>query len=117
MLLDRCFLTVSLAIPVAVMLSQCMGIGGCLCPISYRVILMILPSLVFMNNAASSASAADATTNFRIPHMMNIAPFNLIGLPFSDTLPINNSPAILLVARDSERYGAFEWMFNIMSEA
>ena len=62
MLLDHCFLTVSLAIPVAVMLSQYMGVGGCLWPISSRVILIILPSLAFMNSAASSASAADATT-------------------------------------------------------
>ena len=78
---------------------------------------MILPSLAFMNNAASYASAADAITNLRIPHMMNIAPFNLMGLPFSGTLPIKNSPAILHLARDSERYEASEWMFNIMLEA
>ena len=77
---------------------------------------MILPSWAFMNNAASSASAADATTSLRMPHMMNIAPFNLMGLPFTGTLPIKKSPAVLLFARDLERYEASEWMFNIMLE-
>ena len=73
----------SLAIPVAVILLQCIGVGGCLCPISSSVILMIFPSFALMNKAASSASAADAITYFSMPHMINIAPFNLMGLPFT----------------------------------
>ena len=78
---------------------------------------MILPSLAFMNNAANSASAAEATTHLSMPHMINIAPFSLVGLPFTGTLPVKNPPAILLLARDLERHDASEWMFNIISEA
>ena len=67
---DRCFLTVSLAMPVAVMLSQCTGVGGWGCPISCRIRRCIFPSLQLRNNAPSSASAADATTSYSIPHNM-----------------------------------------------
>ena len=64
---DRCFLTVSLAIPTAVLLSQCTGVGGCSCPSSSRISQIVLPSWQFTKRAPSSASAADATTNFNIP--------------------------------------------------
>ena len=67
---ERCFLIVSFAIPAAVMLSQCMGVAGCGWPISCKVSRIILPSLQFINNDPKSASAADATTNLSIPHMI-----------------------------------------------
>ena len=67
---ERCFLIVPFAIPVAVMLSQCMGVAGCGFPISCKVSRIILPSLQLINNAPNSASAADATTNLSIPHMI-----------------------------------------------
>ena len=67
---ERCFLIVSFAIPYAVMLLQCMGVAGCRWPISCKVSRIILPSLQLRNNAPNSASAADTTTNLRIPHMM-----------------------------------------------
>ena len=67
---ERCFLIVSFAIPVAVILSQCMGVADCGCPISCKFSRIILPSLQLRNNAPHSASAADATTNLRIPHMI-----------------------------------------------
>ena len=66
------------------------------------------PSLALMNNATRSASADEATTHLRIPNMMKITPFNLIGFPFTGVLLIKNSPAILLLAHDSERYNASE---------
>ena len=67
---ERCFLIVSFEISVAVMLSQCMGVAGCGWPISCKVSRIILPSLKLINNAPNSASAADATTNLWIPHMI-----------------------------------------------
>ena len=59
--------SMSLAIPVVVLLSQCMGVGGCVWPTSWRMRRIIFPSLQLQNKAANSASAADVTTNFRIP--------------------------------------------------
>ena len=67
---ERFFLIVSFAISVAVMLSQCMGVSGCGWPISCKVSRIILPSLQLRNNAPNSASAANATTNLRILHMI-----------------------------------------------
>ena len=67
---ERFFLIISFAIPVAFMLSQCMGVAGCGWPICCKVSRIILPSSQLRNNALNSASAADATTNFRIPHMI-----------------------------------------------
>ena len=67
---ESCFLIVSFTITVAVMLSQCMGVAGCEWPISYKVSRIILPYLQMRNNAPNSASAADATKNLRIPHMI-----------------------------------------------
>ena len=67
---ERCFLIVSFAIPAAVMLSQCMGVAGCGLTISCKVSRIILPSLQLRNIAPNLASAADATTNLRILHMI-----------------------------------------------
>jgi hypothetical protein len=52
----------------AVGLSQCTGIFGWGCPRSSRVALKIIPSWQFINNAPSSASAADTTTIAKIEH-------------------------------------------------
>ena len=64
---DCCFLTVSFAMPTVVRLSQCIGVGGCACPNSSRMVQSILPSFVLRNKAPSSDSADEATTNLRIP--------------------------------------------------
>ena len=88
----------SLAIHAAVTLLQCIGVGGCLCPIiSSRAKHMILPSLRLRERAPSSASTAEATTNLRIPHKIKIDPFNAIGWPFSGILPKKNWPATRLL--------------------
>ena len=100
---ERCFLIVSFEIPVAVMLSQCMGVAGCGWPISCKVIRIILPSLQLRNNAPNSASAADATTNLRITHMIQSAPLSTIGLVGLDLLPRKNCPYTRLIALVSER--------------
>ena len=79
MALERCRLTVLFVIPTAVALSQCMGVGGCGCPISCRMSLMILTSCALRNRAPSSASAAEAATSLRTEHRLRIAPLRKIG--------------------------------------
>ena len=113
----RCFLTVSLAIPVAVALSQCTCVGGCLCPISSRISRCILASLHARKRAPNSASAADATTNFNIRQYTCIVPFSVIGVLSVGVLPRKKYPATWLRAFAAERYDASECIFNIMFDA
>ena len=94
--------------PTAVILSQCIGVGGCACPNSSRKILSILPYFVLRNKAPSSASAAEATTNLRIPLWTYIAPLSGIGLYLLGTDPRKKCPAVPLMARTSDRYDASE---------
>ena len=56
-------------ITVAVLLSQCIGMGGCRCPSERNVSLMILAYFSFNNSDLSSAYAADAATNLSIWNM------------------------------------------------
>ena len=79
---ERCFLTVSFAMPTAVRLSQNIGVGGCACPNSSRIVRSILRSFALRKRAPSSASAAEVTTNFRIPLWTYIAPLIGMGSPF-----------------------------------
>ena len=60
---ERCRLTVLLAIPTAIALSQWTGVLGCGCPRYFRVCQNIMPVWKLWKSAPSSASAADATTN------------------------------------------------------
>ena len=66
--LDRLYLMVLLVMPEAVELSVLMGVGGCGCPISSRMVLKIMTSCQFTNNAPISASFAEAITFFIIAH-------------------------------------------------
>ena len=50
--------------PVAVALSQWIGVGGCGCPSYRNMRLMVLASLEFRNSAPSSDSAADFCEKF-----------------------------------------------------
>ena len=63
-----------LATPTAVLLSICMGVLGCLWPISSRVFLAGTASLALMNIAPSSASAADDMTDLMMWAMFSTAP-------------------------------------------
>ena len=58
----------------AIMLSVCNGVGGCLCPISSKIILMYTASRAMMYSAASSASVADVMTCLIMCVMLKIAP-------------------------------------------
>ena len=67
--------------PRAVVLSVCIGVLGCGCPISMRAILAGMASRAFMNNAPISASAADDMTAFIIWATFSTAP--LLGGSFT----------------------------------
>ena len=58
----------------AIELSVCSGVGGCLCPISSRMIRMYTASLAMMYNAANSASVADVMTCLIMCAMLSTAP-------------------------------------------
>ena len=49
--------------PVAVALSQCIEVGGCRCPSSRKVSLIILDYFAFSNSAPISAYSDNAATN------------------------------------------------------
>ena len=100
---DLRFFTVPFAMLVAVLLSQWIGVFGCKWPISSNINQITFVSLPFMNNASNSASAVEATTNFKILHTMKIFPFNKIGFPSSGTSPIKYTPAILPLALGSDK--------------
>ena len=79
---ERCFLKVSFAMPTAVRLSQWLVVGGCACPNSSRIVQSILRSFALRKRAPISASAAEVTTNFRIPLWTYIAPLIGVCSPF-----------------------------------
>ena len=92
--------------PTAVRLSQCIGVGGCLCPNSSRMVRIILPSFVFRNKAPSYASSAEANTNLRITLWTYISPLSGIGLYLLGTDPRKKCPAVRILAHTSDRYDA-----------
>ena len=116
MLRDRCHLTVLFAIPAAVALSQCMGVGGCGWPSSLSVSLIIFASFAFKHIAPNSTSAADAATNLRILQSVRIGPSGQMGHLSSSCQPKKKWPAARLFAFYAERYDAMECTFKIMSD-
>ncbi len=73
--------------------------------------------LQLRNNAPSSASAVNATTNLKIAHNVKNAPFNLMGFVGSTFHPMKKCPHALLWALASDKYDASEWIFSIISDA
>ena len=57
----------------AIDLSVCNGVGGCLCPISSKMILMYTASLDIIYKAVNSASVADDITCFTMWAMLRTA--------------------------------------------
>ena len=94
--------------PTAVELLQLMGVGSCGWPISSRVSQNIVACLQFKNNAPSSASAADATTNLYIAHKVKNAPFNLIGCVGLVFHPTKKCPHAWLCVFALDKYDALE---------
>ena len=67
--------------PVAILLSQCNGVFGCLWPIYSRNSQIIFVSFPFINNAPNAASAADATKHFVMLHTTKMFPSKSSGFP------------------------------------
>ena len=61
-------------------LSVCMGVAGCLCPISSNIIHIYTTSLAIICSASSSASVADVMTCLMMWAMLRMAP--LLGGDF-----------------------------------
>ena len=63
-----------LTIAPAIEFSVCSGMGGCLCPISSKMIMMYTSSRAMMYNAANYTSVSDDTTFFIIWDMLRNDP-------------------------------------------
>ena len=87
-----------------------MGAGGCGWPSSCRVILDILPSLMFKNNAPNSASADNSDTKGKMVQSFWNALLRSIGLLSLGRDPRKNIHAFL-----DERYDVSESIFKIIS--
>jgi hypothetical protein len=114
---DCCRLTVLFAMPMAVELLQCIGVGGWGWPISSSLSLINVPCLQLRKRAPSLASTAEATTKRNIAHRVKKAPFNLMGLVGSARQPMKKCPQARLRAFASKRYKASKCMLRIMLEA
>ncbi len=78
--------------PTAAELLQCMGVGGCGCPISSRMSGNITACLQLKKRAPSSASVAKETTKRKITHGVKNAPFNLMDFVGSAFHPMKKWP-------------------------
>ena len=87
----------------AVELSVCNGVRGCGCPCSSSVWCIAMAVFALMNNAPSSASAADDITALIICDMLRTDQL-LIGM--LSWLDRNMCPPALLLAFASDRYYA-----------
>ncbi len=103
--------------PTAVEISQFIGVGGCGWPISSMVSQNIVACLQLKNNAPSSASMADGTTNGNIAHKVKNAPLNLIGFVGLISYPMKKCLHALLCVFALDKCDALEWMFKIISDA
>ena len=75
---------------------------------------MMLASFAFRNSSPSSASAADAATNFSIWQSMNIAPLKCMGCFYCGFHPRKKCPSAWLLASLAGNYDAPEYTFTIM---
>ena len=86
--------------PSAVVLLVCPGVGGFLCPISFREWRSGMALQQVMKRDHRSASAAEDTTTFMILEMVMTAP--LFGVS-AELLDMKKFPIALLFAFDLER--------------
>jgi hypothetical protein len=87
--------------PTIVELLQLPIVGSCGWPISSRVSQNIVACLQFKNNAPSSASAANATTNRNIAHKDEKNPIQFdwlcgIGFPFHEEVSACSAVCVCL---------------------
>ena len=79
--------------PNAVVLLVCIGVGGCLCPRDSKTCLAGTASRQLMNNAPTSASAAEDSTALIICEIVITAPL-LCGVSVSlDMKKMSTGPA------------------------
>ena len=108
-------ITFWLTTPNAVVLSVCIGVGGCLCPRNSKTCLAgTAASRQLMNNALTSASAAEDSTALIICEMVITAPL-LSGV--SASLDMKKCPPALLCALLLDRYDTSLCAANTMSLA
>ena len=100
---DRLLKMLLFTTPREVVLSVCMGVGGCFCPISSRKFRAGIVSQQLTKSAQSSASAAEDITALIIFDMVRTA--MLLGV-FSDLSVMKKCPPDLLWEPDSEGYEA-----------
>ena len=89
--------------PRAVVFSVCIGVGGCVFPISSRDWITGIDSLKLMNSAPSSASAVDDIISLVILAIVNTAPLLGGNNVFFD---IKECPPARFLAFVLERYEA-----------
>lgn len=77
---------------------------------------MTRPSLALTKRAPSSASAADAATNFKMVLTTWMAPLRRIGMLSLGTQPRKKWPPIRLRDWGALRYEASLWIFRIISD-
>ncbi len=106
------FIAFWLTTPNAVVLSVCIGVGGCLCPRNSKTCLVGTASWQLMNNAPTSASAAEDSTALIVCEMVITAPLLSGGLALLD---MKKCPPALLRALLSDRYDASLCAANTMS--
>ncbi len=94
--------------PTEVVLSTWIGVGGCGCPNSASIKRMTFAFCELRKRAPNSASAADATTSFKIAQVMRMFPFSWMGLLSCGKLPRKKLPPALLWPWEAVRYNASE---------
>ena len=107
-----CILTFTTASSIE--LSVCNGVGGCLCPISSKMVLMYTASLSIMYNATNYDSVADDMTCFI---MCNMLRNDLLFCGMVEPLDREKWLPALLRAFGSLRYLASMCATNFMSFA
>ena len=84
-----------------------MGVGGCVCPSSANVSLMVRPSFTLTKSAPNSDSAADDATNFKMVQRLKIVLLSVMGSPSLGTEPRKKwSDARLLEFFAERRYAS-----------
>ena len=92
--------------PCVVVFSVCVGVSGCVCPISSRAWSDGMDYLQFMNISPSSASAYDCMTSLMILAIVNTDAFLVSN---SVLLDINKFPLALILGCFSEMCEASLW--------
>ena len=72
--LSRLLIVLFVTTPIAVVLSVCIGVGGCLCPMVSNAWSAGIASLQLMKRAPNSASAAEDMTAFIIFEIVRTDP-------------------------------------------